>query len=170
MERLKFIKTLAHKEWGLSQTTLISIYKSLMRSLVEYSTTIFYLAPTSSTKRLQTLQNDALRSILKIKREYGNFKIHRLANIQNNQIQHKIQDLNYRYFSRAQNWENSLFETEATSKPSNLIFYVLLFAIRIRRITTRYDAIVAHLVADTKLNDSYINFFFHLIFNLLSFA
>ena len=51
VEKLKVIKTLAHQEWGLSQTTLISIYKSLLRSLVEYSSTIFYLDPTSSTKR-----------------------------------------------------------------------------------------------------------------------
>ena len=53
-ERLKVIKILTHDEWGIIRITLISIYKSLMRSLIEYSSSIFYLAPPSSTKRFQT--------------------------------------------------------------------------------------------------------------------
>ena len=59
-------------------------------------------------KNLQILQNDALRTILRKKREEGNKIFHDSSNIQ--KIQDRIMGLTIRYFKRAEIYENELIE------------------------------------------------------------
>ena len=64
--RLYCIKILSHKSWKLTQSTLTQIYKLLVRLMVEYSSTILSSLSKSRYRKLQDIQNTALRSIYKL--------------------------------------------------------------------------------------------------------
>lgn len=78
-QRLNIIKTLSHKSWGLSTHTLINIYRSVVLSLIEYTSHTFHTLSNTSQKVIQVVQNTALRIIFKQKREFGNLPLHHLA-------------------------------------------------------------------------------------------
>ncbi len=63
--RLNVIKTLSHKSWGLSLTTLKQLYQSLVGSLFEYTSILQPRMSQKTSERLQTIQNAALRAMLK---------------------------------------------------------------------------------------------------------
>ena len=48
-KRLNIIKILKHKSWGLSSNTLKNIYYALIRSIIDYASTIFEIL--SETKK-----------------------------------------------------------------------------------------------------------------------
>ena len=57
---------LSNKKWGLSAKTLGNLYKSLKGSLLDYSFPCLNSFSETSIKRLQVIQNTAIRSILKL--------------------------------------------------------------------------------------------------------
>jgi len=57
--------TFSHKSWGLSKTTLISIYRSLIGSVIDYASLTSSRLSKKTTKTLQALQNNAIRIIYK---------------------------------------------------------------------------------------------------------
>ena len=81
LSRLNIIKILSHKFWRLSEKTLVSIFNSLVRSVLDYS---FFITPTlaeSNLEILQRIQNKALRSILKPSWETTNEVVHIALNV-----------------------------------------------------------------------------------------
>ncbi|RNA02218.1 RNA-directed DNA polymerase from mobile element [Brachionus plicatilis] len=73
--RLNIIKIRSNKKWGLIKTTLSSIYKSLIGSVIDYS---FPCLNVYS----EIIQNSATRSILKLKYDTPpkDLKLHRVDN------------------------------------------------------------------------------------------
>ncbi len=67
-ERLNMIKILSHKYWLLNKETLKIIYMSLIRSVLDYSSFIIPLLNTTSYKRVQAIQNIALKTIYRLPR------------------------------------------------------------------------------------------------------
>ena len=63
--RISILKHLVHKAWRLSDLTLINIYKSLVRSVFDYSLCIFPLLSKSTQQKLESLQILALRHIFR---------------------------------------------------------------------------------------------------------
>jgi len=63
INRLNIIKILSNKRWKLNATTLKSIYLSLIRSVIDYSSLIMTFLSKSLTKTIQATQNTALRCI-----------------------------------------------------------------------------------------------------------
>ena len=63
--RISILKHLVHKAWRLSDLTLINIYKSLVRSVFDYSLCIFPLLSKSRQQKLESLQILALRHIFR---------------------------------------------------------------------------------------------------------
>ncbi|RNA06133.1 RNA-directed DNA polymerase from mobile element jockey-like, partial [Brachionus plicatilis] len=61
------IKILSNKKWGLNQNTLGNLYKSLVGSIVNYSFPCLNSFSENNIKKLQAIQNTAVRSILKLK-------------------------------------------------------------------------------------------------------
>ena len=98
-ERLKVIKVLSSSYWSLNKSILLSIYKLLMRSLIEYSASIYTITNPQVTKSLQILQNEALRTIMKMKREEGNAKLHKTSGMP--EIDNRLTILTQRYLERA---------------------------------------------------------------------
>lgn len=64
-ERLKVIKILANKKWRLKQETLVSIYKTLVRSIIDYSSPIYNQINNDLKEHIAVVQNSAIRSIFK---------------------------------------------------------------------------------------------------------
>jgi hypothetical protein len=87
ISRLNIIKTVSHRSWKLSKSTLINLYTSLIRSVFEYSAILAPRLSTTLLSKLQVIQNNALRSILHIhfNKETGKNtsidELHRLATI-----------------------------------------------------------------------------------------
>ena len=64
--RLNIIKILANKRWELSKNTLSSLYKTLIGSIIDYYFPLVNILPNFSLKKLQAIQNTAIRSILNL--------------------------------------------------------------------------------------------------------
>ena len=62
-DRLNIIKILSHKSWKLNSRTLIQIYNTLVRSIIEYSAIISPRLSNTNMIKLQVLQNNAVRAI-----------------------------------------------------------------------------------------------------------
>ncbi len=62
-KRLNIIKILVNKKWKLSLRRLVNIYKTLMRSVLEYSAIIIPRLTVNQICKIQMVQNRALRII-----------------------------------------------------------------------------------------------------------
>ncbi|KAG5860954.1 hypothetical protein JTB14_033349 [Gonioctena quinquepunctata] len=75
--RLNLLRTLANREWGSDRQTLLMMYRTLIRSKLDYGSTAYASATNSSLKRLDTIQNSALRIDLgKQKKTLANIELH----------------------------------------------------------------------------------------------
>ena len=63
--RLNIIKILSHRSWHLAHKTLISLYSCLIRSVFDYTFFNINSLAEGTLKKLQVMQNCALRSIFK---------------------------------------------------------------------------------------------------------
>ena len=59
--RINIIKCIAGKEWGADRRTLLQLYTSLIRPILDYNGFLFDNIASHKIKLLQTIQNDALR-------------------------------------------------------------------------------------------------------------
>lgn len=60
-QRNNLLKTLGHQKWGAEKETLIMIYKALIRSKLDYGSFLYMHACKSALKKLDSIQNTALR-------------------------------------------------------------------------------------------------------------
>jgi len=81
INRLNIIKILSNKRWKLTTTTLKSIYLSLIRSEIDYSSLIMPFLSKSLAKTIQATQNTALRSIYKLNYRTSTEEVTRISNI-----------------------------------------------------------------------------------------
>ncbi len=107
-ERLKIIRILVDKFWCLDRKVLISIYKLLIRSLMEYSSILFPITKKSITEKLQKIQNECLRLITGLSREEGNILLHEETNMEF--VYDRMTELNKRYFMKAEAYENEIIK------------------------------------------------------------
>ncbi len=80
--RMIILKIVIHKSWHLDTNTRTQIFKSLVRSLLEYSTFIYDTSSTSLTDTLNAIQFSALRIIYNKERKFGNNNLLKLAKIE----------------------------------------------------------------------------------------
>jgi len=59
--RLNIIRVLKGTSWGAGKRPLLTVYRSLVRSVIECGTEAYFFASPSLLKPLQKIQNDALR-------------------------------------------------------------------------------------------------------------
>ena len=78
-ERLNILKIISHKSWHLNEKILKEIYHSLVRSLLEYTSFIYQMLIDDLKKKVDSIQNRALRIIYKKERQFGNVALHKLA-------------------------------------------------------------------------------------------
>ena len=62
-KRLNILRALSSTQWGGDRKTLLLLYKSLIRSVLEYNSFIFTHIAATNQKRIETIQNSALRIV-----------------------------------------------------------------------------------------------------------
>ncbi|RNA28369.1 RNA-directed DNA polymerase from mobile element jockey-like [Brachionus plicatilis] len=77
--RLNLIKYLSNKKWGLKPKTLVNLYKSLIGPILDYSFPCLNSFSKTNIKKIQVIQNSAVRSILKLKYDTPSNIIHQEA-------------------------------------------------------------------------------------------
>lgn len=81
IKRLNILKVLVHKSWHLSHETLMQIYTSLMRSILEYSSILLPTLSYTNMNTLQTIQNSAIRLIFRKKYDTKITDLHEIAKV-----------------------------------------------------------------------------------------
>ena len=61
---MNILRVIAHYDWGADQATLLHLYRSLIRSKLDYGCMVYGSASNSYIKQLDTIQNEALRICL----------------------------------------------------------------------------------------------------------
>ena len=64
MKALNIIKVVANTKWGADRDTLLRLYRSLIRSKLDYGSIVFGSARPSYLSRLEPVANKALRVCL----------------------------------------------------------------------------------------------------------
>jgi len=59
------MKIISHKSWQLTNETLLQVYNVLIRSVMDYSAILMPVICETNKNKLQVIQNNALRIILK---------------------------------------------------------------------------------------------------------
>jgi hypothetical protein len=98
IQRMNIIKIISNRIWQLSQETLKQIYTSLIRSVIEYSTPIYYNISSTSYKKLKAIQNNCIRIIFKLPYDATTTTITETSNIQ--PLNQRFDGLNIGYFHK----------------------------------------------------------------------
>jgi hypothetical protein len=107
--RLNIIKILSHKSWKLSPDTLFNIYKALIGSIFNYSSFCANLISTKWMKKLQVIQNSAVRCIFKLPYDTESSHLHTIASAYNlPTVKERMFKLNQDYISRSINFSNPI--------------------------------------------------------------
>ena len=96
--RLNLIKVLSHREWKLSKETLLMLYKTLIRSIIDYSSFIVNVISDTNLKRLQVIQNKAVRCIFKASYDSSTSELCSMSKL--NSIKDRLFDLNKKFIER----------------------------------------------------------------------
>ena len=64
MKALDIIKVVANQEWGADKTVLLNLYRSLIRSKLDYGCIVYGSARPSYLKMLNTVHHQGLRLAL----------------------------------------------------------------------------------------------------------
>ena len=108
IDRMNVIKVLAHKSWQINKQTLTNIYKSLIRSIIDYSIYLYNILSNTNQSALQRIQNKALRIIHNVKYDdhMTTERLHEIGKIET--IKERANYLNNKYMENNLNNNNPL--------------------------------------------------------------
>ena len=66
LNRVNLLKVLCHREWNLTKSTLITLYKSLIGSIIDYHSHIIHCLSKENLYKLQTIRNRCIRLIFRL--------------------------------------------------------------------------------------------------------
>jgi hypothetical protein len=137
--RLNIIKILKHKSWGLTPNTLKNIYYALIRSIIDYSSTIFDILCETRKRELRSIQYHALRIAYNKPLMFSHSELLQLANAKT--IDERSKETNEKYFEKS-----FIFNNELTSDTS--INYLNIYPDsrepKIKTILCNYRGIIRH--------------------------
>ena len=117
---MNILKIVSHKSWHLDHNTRIQIYKSLVRSLLEYSAFIYDTLSNNMKDVLNAVQYNALRIIYDKDRRFGNKNLLKLANIET--IKSRMNNLKLTYINSAIKNKNPII-SELVDEYKNFYHY-----------------------------------------------
>ena len=106
INRLNIIKILSNRKWKLDTETLKTIYLSLIRSILDYSSLIMPYLSKTLTKTIQSTQNTAFKIIYKLRFDTATEEVVTKSGIQ--KIKDRAQDLNENFIKNAIENQNEL--------------------------------------------------------------
>ncbi len=81
LKRLNITKILSHPKWKLSTKTLVSLYRSLIGSIIDYSFFTISEISISILDFLQSIQNQAIRLIFKQNYDASTATLNSISNV-----------------------------------------------------------------------------------------
>ena len=105
-DRLNIIKRLSHETWNIDIKTLSQIYKTLIRTINDYSFFIFSKISSRNIAKLQAIQNNALRIIYEKDRLFSVALLHQMAELDT--LKQRAEAMKNNYFSDAINNSNPI--------------------------------------------------------------
>ena len=101
-----FIKILKRKSWELSSNTLENIYYALIRSIIDYASTIFEILSETKKKGLRSIQYHALRLAYNKPIKFSHKVLLKIANVKS--IDDSCKELNEKYIEKVFLFNNEL--------------------------------------------------------------
>ena len=98
--RMNILRVLVHKSWHMKEKILVQLYKSLIRSHIEYMGLNFHCLKPSLKNELQSIQNNSLRAIFKKDRETSGKELQELAKVDS--IRKRMIFLNDKYLHKSE--------------------------------------------------------------------
>ena len=105
-DRLNIIKRLSHESWKINTKTLIQLYKSLIRSLIDYTFFIFSKMSHANLSKLQAIQNNCLRIIYKKKTNFNINTLHEWGDLDT--LKNRAEEMKKKYLNEAEKNNNPL--------------------------------------------------------------
>jgi hypothetical protein len=97
--KLNLLKILSSKHYGIKTSSLLTVYKLTVQSIIQYSMLAYQVARKKTKTKLQVLQNKALKIILKVNRRTSTKLIHAIAEIET--IEQRMTNLAKSYITKA---------------------------------------------------------------------
>lgn len=105
IKALNILKCLTYKSWSMKEENQIRIYKSLVRSNLEYASPVMIMSP-NNMERLSGIQYQVLKIIYKEKIECSNQYLHDISQIE--KLDHRLFQLSSNYLQKAIQEKNPL--------------------------------------------------------------
>ncbi|CAF0821630.1 unnamed protein product [Brachionus calyciflorus] len=105
---LNCIKILSNKKWKINLNTLKCVYLALIRSKIDYSSPIISVISENKIRKLESIQNCALRAIFRQPFNQSTNELYNIAKITS--IQTRLSQLNFKFLDKAILFENPLIE------------------------------------------------------------
>lgn len=108
-DRINILKVLSHKSWKLNPHTLVTIYKSLIGSIIDYSFFTPILISATNFSRIQTIQNVSIKSIYKFPNDTPtNLLDQFFEGIKLDKIEIRLKNLFTKYIRKCVTFKNKL--------------------------------------------------------------
>jgi len=98
---MNLLKSVASEEWGADQDMLMSLYRSLVRSQLDYGAVVYAGASASALKVLDSIHGDAMRLATGAYRTTPIADLQALTNEKPLQLRRDLQTIRYYYKSRS---------------------------------------------------------------------
>ena len=133
IKRLNILKILSHKSWHLKTNILLNIYKSLIRSIIDYNSFILKSLSIANLNTLQIIQNKAIKSIFKLRYDFPSELLSGISGMVD--ISTRMSTLCKNYFDKAfisnnqlmallkEEYNRSYNAIEKNDKKKTLLFY-----------------------------------------------
>jgi hypothetical protein len=106
INRLNVIKMLSNKKWKLSKITLISIFKALIRSIIDYSSVVIPFISKGLLKTTQSIQNTAIKCIFELNYLTSTEEVIKISGVE--PIKERAETLNGKYLQNCIKFNNPL--------------------------------------------------------------
>ena len=110
---MNIIKILKHKSWRLKPDTLKNIYFSLIRSIIDYASTIFNIICESKKTELRSIQYHALKIAYNKQLKCSHKELLQIASVTT--IDERCKELNENYFEKSFLYDNELTNETITN-------------------------------------------------------
>ena len=110
IDRINITKIIRHKSWNLNLKTLVSIYCTLVRSIMEYIAILMPVIKNETFNLLQIIQNNCLRAIFNVRKidKVSITRLHSMADLDT--LKERFHNLGTRYLKSAIEEKNPLIE------------------------------------------------------------
>ena len=106
VKRMSILKIISNKSWGLDIDTRELVYKSLIRSVMEYSSILWPCLSKTNAQALVSIQNNCLKIINNRSKYQSSKEINVISSVE--ELNHRLDTLNLNYIKSCLSQGNEL--------------------------------------------------------------